>query len=376
MKKALGTLLALAILLVPINAIAAVKAGASCSKLGVTSTYAGKKYTCIKSGKKLVWDKGVTVVVSKASTPIGPTSFNDLESTYSGVPQAAWRKSRDVLNASKAKNVQPTILIGPNSRPVYEIPQVAISQVSRLFPNFQESKEFVLIYFNYQDSSWAQAQFDKYIGTNGGYDTSGEVKKLCPGEKGCQSAAAVRNQVTGISVVLITAGPTSSADKHFQTGAIEAHEYFHTIQDTQLVGTPVNNGMLPRWLIEGSASFVEMASINYDSFDKYKIAKASLLTELLYRKEFNEKKLIQFLDAPSLGKDWSSWDSYSTQRVYDIGMMVTEIMVSLKGPESILEQNKYVASGLSYQKAFEKVFGISWADGVKVIAKVLAKQIG
>jgi hypothetical protein len=376
MKKWLGSFIALALILVPINAIAAVKAGDTCKKAGTTATANGKKYTCVKSGKKLVWNKGVTVSPIKVNVPAGPTSFDDLEAKYSGVPEAAWKKSSAVISASKAKNVQPTILIGPNSHPVYEIPQVAISQVSRLFPNFKESQEFVLIYFNYQDSSWAQVQFDKYIGTNGGYDTSGEVKKLCPGERGCQSAAAVRNQVTGISVVLITAGPASSADKHFQTGAIEAHEYFHTIQDTQLVGSPVNNGMLPRWLIEGSASFVEMASINYDAFDKYKIAKASLLTELLYRKEFNEQKLIKFLDAPSLGKDWSSWDSYSTQRVYDIGMMVTEIMVSLKGPESILEQNKYVASGLTYQQAFEKVFGITWADGVKVIAKVLAKQIG
>ena len=55
-------------------------------------------------------------------------------------------------------------------------------------------------------------------------------------------------------------------------------------------------------------------------------------------------------------------------------MLVTEIMVSVKGPESIMEQYKLVASGMSYQQAFEKVFGISWADGVKIIAKVLAKQ--
>jgi hypothetical protein len=40
---------------------AAVKAGSACSKLGSTSTYSGKKYTCIKSGKKLVWNKGVAI---------------------------------------------------------------------------------------------------------------------------------------------------------------------------------------------------------------------------------------------------------------------------------------------------------------------------
>ena len=44
-----------------IPAEAAVKAGASCSKAGSTSTVSGKKYTCIKSGSKLIWNKGVTI---------------------------------------------------------------------------------------------------------------------------------------------------------------------------------------------------------------------------------------------------------------------------------------------------------------------------
>jgi hypothetical protein len=374
MKKALGTLLALALLLVPINAVAAVKAGATCSKVGATSTYAGKKYTCVKSGKKLVWDKGVAVVVSKASTPIGPTSFNDLEANYAGVPYWAWRKSADVLQSSTAKNAKLTVLVGPNTHPGNEIPQMAISQVSRLFPNYKESKEYVLIYFNFRDAAWAESKFNSYIGTDGGYDTSGSVQKICPSEIACGSGLAVKNQVTNISVSLITAGTASLSDKRFLNGVIEAHEYFHTIQNAQFEKSVNNNGMVPRWLVEGSASFVENAAINYDSFDKYKIQKTSNIQGLLYRKEFNEQKLITFLDAPSLGKDWSSWDSYDPVRVYDIGSLVTEIMVSIKGPESIMEQFKLIASGMTFQQAFEKVFGISWADGVKTIAKALAKQ--
>lgn len=39
---------------------AAVKAGAKCTKAGATSTVNGKKFTCIKVGNKLVWNKGVT----------------------------------------------------------------------------------------------------------------------------------------------------------------------------------------------------------------------------------------------------------------------------------------------------------------------------
>jgi M6 family metalloprotease-like protein len=47
--------------LVTAPSFASVKAGAKCTKAGVTSTVAGKKFTCIKSGKRLVWNKGVSV---------------------------------------------------------------------------------------------------------------------------------------------------------------------------------------------------------------------------------------------------------------------------------------------------------------------------
>jgi hypothetical protein len=40
---------------------AVVKAGAKCTKAGVTASVGGKKFTCIKSGKKLVWNKGTTI---------------------------------------------------------------------------------------------------------------------------------------------------------------------------------------------------------------------------------------------------------------------------------------------------------------------------
>ena len=70
-KKSFTIFVAIFIFAFQLNAIAAVKAGSNCSKLGATSTYAGKKYTCIKSGKKLVWNKGVTV--TKPVPAITPT---------------------------------------------------------------------------------------------------------------------------------------------------------------------------------------------------------------------------------------------------------------------------------------------------------------
>jgi hypothetical protein len=54
--------------LIPINAAA--KAGGTCSKAGITSVVSGKTYTCIKSGKKLVWDKGVAVAKPTQIIPV------------------------------------------------------------------------------------------------------------------------------------------------------------------------------------------------------------------------------------------------------------------------------------------------------------------
>ncbi len=57
------TLIALAISIIP-NSYAAITAGSTCKKLGATSTSAGKKYTCVKLGKKLVWNKGVLIAAA------------------------------------------------------------------------------------------------------------------------------------------------------------------------------------------------------------------------------------------------------------------------------------------------------------------------
>ena len=59
MRKVLAVLIAVSLLgIAPANA-AAVKAGAKCPKYKVTTILNGMKYTCIKSGNKLVWSKGV-----------------------------------------------------------------------------------------------------------------------------------------------------------------------------------------------------------------------------------------------------------------------------------------------------------------------------
>ncbi len=59
--------------LVPAIAATPPKAGSVCSKQGLTKTYQGKKFTCVKSGKKLIWNKGVLVKKAAPGSPSTPT---------------------------------------------------------------------------------------------------------------------------------------------------------------------------------------------------------------------------------------------------------------------------------------------------------------
>jgi hypothetical protein len=71
-KITLPALLSTAILVfnaIPANSANPPKSGAQCAKVGLTKTYQGKKYTCLKSGKKLVWNKG-TLIQKKIAAPV------------------------------------------------------------------------------------------------------------------------------------------------------------------------------------------------------------------------------------------------------------------------------------------------------------------
>jgi hypothetical protein len=62
------------------------QAGQACLKAGIMKTYKGKRYTCIKSGKKLIWNKGVTVV-KKRPTPTSSPSQSTLQEPNMDSPE-------------------------------------------------------------------------------------------------------------------------------------------------------------------------------------------------------------------------------------------------------------------------------------------------
>ena len=74
------------------SAVATPKAGAKCTKPGSTATASGKKFTCVKSGTKLVWNKGVAIKaapkpsINPVIKPVEPTPTPTPTSTPTPTP--------------------------------------------------------------------------------------------------------------------------------------------------------------------------------------------------------------------------------------------------------------------------------------------------
>ena len=98
MKKSITLLLSYILVsyMFTATAFGAVKAGTPCNKAGSTSIASGKNYTCVKSGKKLVWNKGVatTKSVDQFVDQVQPTTFICKTDTLA---PAAWKPYQDYL---------------------------------------------------------------------------------------------------------------------------------------------------------------------------------------------------------------------------------------------------------------------------------------
>ena len=94
MKKIAIIAITAVALLFPEPAGAAVKAGQVCKKANQSATSNGKKFTCVKSGKKLIWR--ASAVPQPASTPMA-------SATPSPEPIKTEQRPLEITSSSAAK---------------------------------------------------------------------------------------------------------------------------------------------------------------------------------------------------------------------------------------------------------------------------------
>jgi len=389
--------IAIAVLLTlagPVEA-ATPKAGAKCTKAGATATASGKKFTCIKSGTKLVWNKGVAItkplpVATPTPTPTpvpeptpiptptpipvvkypdAPTSFDDLIANYEGISYAAWSKSNAAIMASKDVALPFKTLTGVNTTLSFKNPASAFDLVSRLYSGYKSASDITVLTFSYDDRDWAQEQM-KTLQPKSTWQwitfTACATRPTCDG-------GGVFSDDKGSGLIVLTTGPARGGQG---PGALEAHEFTHAIQQNQLRRAsiwPLTTDWPPTWYIEGQALFAENASIYHQSFDAYLRNRRASSQDLINRPAINSAWIQEFF---VVNQTQAWFNNYESWRQYDLGARLVEVLTAIKGPASTMEIWKLMGTGQTFNQAFETVYGTSFDKALPVISKAIALQLG
>jgi hypothetical protein len=325
--------------------------------VGSKSVVGAKTFTCIKSGKKIVWNKGVKGV------KVAPISLTRREKAFSEVKR--------VYDLSSS--YQPTVkYIFASDAPqnFAELIKEVIPISARFWSSeFKPTTEFPIILGSPASVEWVNDELKRYglelprhareSITNGGENTGkGDVEN--------SSRGAVTYYVIG-----------KETDRSIKAGNVinqrgfVAHEYVHAVA-ISIIGHRQKG--IPGWSVEGSAQY-------------YGIAIAALMAEQpntamnranignLRRAYFNKGALIPH----SLNKDDLYNAVVNTEQggptcwepkilCYTAGALFTEVLVADHGHSKFVDWWK-LSRKKNWEVAFEEVYGIQidkWYEEVAI----------
>ena len=392
------------------NSYAAVKAGSACNKVGAKSISAGKNYTCIKSGKKLVWNKGVVIPTpsptptptpsptptptptpSPTPTPTpSPTptptptptvanlTFENLYENRAAISYTVWKKTSDSIKANSSKAGVISVFTGPNTKTYFDDYPYAVGQVSKMFPNKAEVKDVLVIRYVYRDLDWAEnvaksklstSDYNQLFSQEGGAITKSNCDSAT---QNCRGSKEI-TPLSGVAVILQGIEETITQDNtgtvRFTTGMLEAHEYFHSLQRIPIMNK--GNVTWPHaWFREGSAEWVQNVSISFQNFEQYK---KYLADDCYYAcRNMTAAQIEEFLNTANENFVPAKFDQWLN---YSLGSHVIEILAAIKGTDSLIDMYAEMGGGLKFDVAFNKIFGITWKEAIPILAKTLEANL-
>lgn len=369
---------------------AAAKAGASCKKAGSTEAVGSKKFTCVKSGKKLVWNKGVTVgkpnqAATKPQTatpapaapaiaePVRATSFSDIAANAEGIRYWAWKLGTEKVKENSASAFKVRELIGPNSASRGVNSQLVMGQASKLFGKFSQPAQVNVIMYNYKDVEWAQQQYAALSPAKSGGEMLQGAAHNCRTAETCWGAS-VDFTTTGEGIVLLTVDKLMSNDKNHTSGTLQTHEYAHIVMLQQLKNMPNADRASASWFWEGVATYAQAVGVYAGDYDYYQREINRVIADAKSNREIQESWLMDYLSSTT--GDWGYWQKKSDNwHLYDIGVQVAEALVVVGGTDSLMEVFKQVGEGASFDNAFATVYKTSWNEAMPAIAKTIAKMM-
>ena len=200
-----------------------------------------------------------------------------------------------------------------------------------------------------------------------------QIDGSCRSIQRCNGASAGKASSTAGFSQYGVGEPGSYAGTYHLEGGLEIHEYTHIAQAMQFIGKQKddqNFNYLPRWFIEGHAHIAGNtgAAKTIEDYLKYRLGwlNTSPNQEI---KSFEPVDIERFYASLMPGKSNEEMFGY----VYTLGYITMECLVALKGIDSPTELIVQVSNGLTFEEAFAKIYGITWAQASPILAKTVSQ---
>ena len=384
-----GAILALALTFIPLTAVSAQKInpGLTCKVLNQKVVYQNKSYTCNKSGKKLVWSKGIKVTpIPSPSSKLtsGPTDFSDLYEKRRGILTALWTK----INAKLSSRVQlPSIEVyrGPNTPVHVKDPSEYFKFVAQVFSDKPLPKKIVVFYWTRTDMEAVATKALAIMGAENDrkhrLETTGPFVD-CYSPTSCDVGHAF---IGNDGIAYLGLGIPDTFEEAKKTaggiGGIEVVEFYHSLNllpyylNSVSVIAPKQNTKSPLqppfWFKQGSENVMSMSLAHKNDLKTF--------TQMSGRKswvnqtipDFGPDWINNYLDISNLGNEWSDSSFKNSKPHLIMGMYLIEIFGALKGPSVMLDFFDQMSQKKSFTDVFQDTFGTTWNDAKPEIARVI-----
>ena len=345
--------LCLSIPFIPANAAA--KAGAKCNKAGITEVVQGKKYTCVKSGKKLVWNKGTALKVIESKTDTFSSSLSNMKKSM--VPQPVkqpfkYHYSPNAIESYKA--IIETEL------------ELSISYFASVY---KDTNQFNVFYGTEKDLDWIIEAWKVYdLDKSGGTarDYGGRIERAKKGPSDANNS------------LVIGSVPSQEGQSHFSilrhslrlnnTPAFIAHESIHIVQQSL---TQNKTDRMPCWLREGSADLFSLfiMSEKYGADNARKLKEQNVMNGYQFAsyeveiRKFNKAEWFDHIKG--LEGNFSDGCDYRKFLAYGTGLLLSEALMAESGFEKMMEFWRAFSLDTDWRDSFKTIYGVELDEWYK-----------
>ena len=325
----------LSIPFMPANAAA--KAGAKCSKAGITEVVKGKTYTCVKTGKKLAWNNGVKVETT----------------TKQSVQSLSLANMKKAMIPKPVKNLF-RYHYSPNAIPAYkEKIESELNFAMEYWTSVYDGTElFNVFYATEKELEWLVNAWKTYDLDKNGH-TAREYQGRLEREGAQLNAGSVPSQEGRSHLSFFR-----SSTRPIQADAMVPHENVHIVQQ-QL--TKNRTDQMPCWLREGSANLFA----NFQITEKYGLrvyddAKRGDMNAYqggsVEIRKFSDSQW--FTHLKSLEGNFSGGCDFKYRFAYGAGLLLSEVLMADGGFEKMMEFWRAFSLDTDWRDSFKTIYGV------------------